>query len=282
MSKYLGRIFVFATVLLVTARYSAAQSIIIDPSIDLAKNGSSLGLLISGANLTSSSANTLGGPGHFSVGVSGTLSHPSFKGIQGGGSASSGSMAGILRLGVMEGTSLGPSVHGIGSVDLYLRLGKLYTNGYKSSDTGFWGMGTRIGILRNSILTPAVSLCMGYSRTGKFNLSEVIYGTHPGSGKTNISTWSIRCDVSKNFFFLTPMAGIGVNRNRIKGDSIVEDINNLNPDKIYIAPEGFKTSGSDLVYYAGVEWNIFLLRLGLELGRTGGETFGGLQLRLAI
>lgn len=282
MSKYLGRIAVVATVFLFTARFVAAQSITIDPSLDLAENGSSLGLLISGANLTSSSANTLGGLGHFSVGISGTLSHPSFKGIQGGGSASSGSLAGVFRIGIMEGTTFSPGIHGIGSVDLYLRLGKLYTNGYNSSDAGFWGLGTRIGVLRNSILTPAVSLCMGYSRTGKFNLSEVIYGRHPGSGETDISTWSFRCDVSKNFFFLTPLAGIGLNRNRIEGDGIGGEINNLNPGTVYIAPEGYKYSATELVYYAGVEWNFFLMRLGLELGRTGGETFGGMQVRIAF
>jgi len=279
--KYCRRLALLATVTLLAARSLQGQ-LIIDPGIDLATDGATLGVLLSGGNLTASSANTLGGWGHISLGISGALSHPSFR----IGNVSSGSVAGILRTGVLEGLDLGPIVHGLGSTDIYLRLGTLITNGRQSSGVPFWGLGTRIGILRNSILSPAVSLSAGYHKTGKFGLAAVIYGPHPGPREAEVSTWSLRCDISKNFFFLTPVAGIGLNHNSIKStDSGIRYQGGppgQNPFTKYFAPEGFEATGSDLVYYAGVEWNFFLMRLGLELGRTGGETFGGLGLRLAI
>ena len=259
-----------------------AQVKIIDPGIDLTTDGRTLGVLVSGCNLTASSANTLGGWPHFSVGVSGTLSHPSFR----VGSVSSGSLAAILRVGVLEGVDLGPSVHGLGSMDLYLRLGTLITNGRESANVNIWGLGTRIGILRNSILSPAVSISAGYHRTGSFSLAKVIHGTHPGPQDADISTWSLRCELSKNLFLLTPVAGVGLNRNRIKstrtGIPTGSGPSGLNPNINYFDPQGFEVTRKDLIYYAGVEWNFFLMRVGLELGRTGGETFGGLGLRFAI
>ena len=273
---------VFAVSMLITAQNVSAQNITIDPGIDLTADGATLGLLISGCNLTASSANTLGGRGHFSIGVSGTLSHPSFR----VGSVSSGSLAAILRVGVLEGVNLGPSVHGLGSMDLYLRLGTLITNGRESANVNIWGLGTRIGILRNSILSPAVSISAGYHRTGNFGLAKVIHGTHPGPQDADVSTWSLRCELSKNLFFLTPVAGVGLNRNRIKSTRTViptgSGPSGLNPNINYFDPQGFEVIRKDLIYYAGVEWNFFLMRLGLELGRTGGETFGGLGLRVAI
>ena len=99
-----------AAAMSIAAQNVSAQNITIDPGIDLTADGATLGLLISGCNLTASSANTLGGRGHFSVGVSGALSHPSFR----VGSVSSGSLAALLRVGVLEGVNLGPSVHGLG------------------------------------------------------------------------------------------------------------------------------------------------------------------------
>ena len=273
-------------VFLLAARSLWAQNIIIDPGIDLATDGSTLGVLVSGGSLTASSANTLGGWGHFSAGVSGAVSHPSFRGLQGGGHISSGSLAAILRVGILEGITLGPSVHGLGSIDIYLRLGTLINNGRESASTDIWGFGTRIGVLRNSILSPAISLSAGYHKSGDFGLAKSIYGPYPGPQDADISIWSLRCDLSKNLFFLTPMAGVGLNRNRIKSTRTGIDFGDgppdLNPNRNYFTPEGFEVTRNDLVYYAGVEWNVFLMRLGLELGRTGGETFGSLGLRFVI
>ncbi|MEA2063930.1 MAG: hypothetical protein U9P14_09555 [Gemmatimonadota bacterium] len=251
---------------------------IIDPGLELADNGRSLGVLISGVNLTGSSANTLGGWGHFSVGVTGALSHPSFL----KGNVSSGSVVAVLRAGLTEGMILGPGLHGVGSIDIYLRLGTLRANGRQSADTDIWGLGTRIGILRNSILTPAVSISAGYTRTGSFGLSEVIHGPYPGPRDADISTLSIRCDVSKNLFFLTPMAGIGFNRTRIEGAASANVPSGKYPYATYFSLAGYEVTRTDAVYYAGVEWNFFLFRLGLEVGRTGGETIGSTSLRLSL
>ncbi|MBN2288039.1 MAG: hypothetical protein JXQ83_01815 [Candidatus Glassbacteria bacterium] len=281
MLKKAEMLFLTASLCLFTAGSLAAQTKILYPEVELEKKGPVLGVLVSGGSLTASSANTLGGLGHFSLGLSGSLSNPSFKGSPRGAKVSSGSAAAVLRAGILEGATLGPGLHGLGSLDLYLRLGNLATNGWEEDNAVFWGVGTRIGILRNSILSPAVSLSAGYHRTSELSLAEVIYGPLPGPKDVGISTWSVRCDVSKNFFFLTPIAGVGFNHNRFKSPPGAAPAG-TNPAKVYFNPAGFTVSTTDLVYYAALEWNLFLLRLGLELGRTGGDTFGSLNIRLAL
>jgi len=222
-----------------------------------------LGGLIAGGNTSLSSANTLGGWGHFSFGVSGALSRPSML----GNTATASSISTILRIGAFKGLRLGPSVHGLGSLDLFLRLGRVNLNGLISEQSNIWGTGARIGILRNSIITPAVSVSAGYHSMGKMPFGSVWNPAIPATQEAEFSTTSFRIDVSKNLFVITPLAGIGVNRNR----------------------HAYWTNGikveqtkNESVFYTGVEWNFLLLKLGLEVGRTGGDTFGTMGLRLAL
>ncbi|MFH1070704.1 MAG: hypothetical protein V1794_13900, partial [Candidatus Glassbacteria bacterium] len=76
-----------------------------------------------------------------------------------------------------------------------------------------------------------------------------------------------RAEVSKNLFVVTPYAGLGANRNNAK---------------LRILGLGTERTETDAVYYAGIEWNILLLRIGVELGRTGDQTYGTLGTRLTL
>jgi len=218
--------------------------------------------ILCGGNLTSSNANTLGGWGHFSLGAKAALAHPSIMGT----AVTAKGFSATFRTGVYSGLNLGPAMHGFGSVDLYLEAGGLFANGRISEDAGIWGTGARIGFLRNSIMTPAVSLSVGYHSLGKMALGSVASSQFPVSQKNDLSTLALRVDVSKNFFWFTPGAGIGLNRN-----SLTHSLDRAE----------FEVKETESVYYAGVELNFLIFRLGLELGRTGGETFGSLGLRVA-
>lgn len=217
--------------------------------------------LITGGNVTSSSANTLGGLGHFSFGIHGTISTDPYKNFD----LSSGSVAGVLRLGILEGSRLGPTLHGILSLDAFARVGQLRVSGGESDGAGFWGLGGRLGILRNSILMPAVSVSLARHKTGELVLSDRIVGPlNPAHKKLSVT--SFRLDVSKNLFTITPYGGLGVNRVEVDNKTFV----NSDLDK------------TESVIYGGIEWNILVLRLGMELMRTAGETMGTAGLRLTF
>jgi len=219
--------------------------------------------LIAGGNTSVSSANTLGGWGHFSFGVSGALSRPSILGK----TATASSVSALLRVGAFKGFRLAPGVHGLGSLDLFLRLGRVNLNGLISEHANTWGTGVRIGVLRNSILVPAVSVSASYHSMGKMPFGSVWTQAIPASEETEFSTSAFRIDVSKNLVVITPVAGVGVNRNR--------RAHWINGKKV-------EQKGSESVIYGGVEWNLLVLRLGLEVGCTGGNTFGAAGLRLVL
>jgi len=220
-----------------------------------------LGGLMTGGSLTSSSANTLGGLGHFSAGLSGSVSTDPYGTL----SISTGSVSGVLALGILEGSSLGPAVHGLLSVDAFVRAGKLEVNGAGSDGAGFWGVGGRVGIIRNSILTPAVSVSFAHHETGEIGLAGRIFGSTLAL-PTDLSVNSFRVDVSKNLFVFTPYGGIGTNSvtEKRKGTTVTE------------------LKSTESVIYGGMEWNILVLRLGLEVQRTAGETIGSANIRVTF
>ena len=219
------------------------------------------GALACGGSITGSSGNTLGGLGHFSVGVSGTLTRPDIGML----TATAASASGVVRLGLLSGSTLGPGIQGIGSLDIYLKAGGLFVNAATPTSAGHVGGGVRLGLLRNSIIAPAVSLTLGWHKISSLDIkaSPLDFDAF----KAEVSTLAFRADVSKNLFLITPYAGLGANRNKME---------------LNILGLGTERTVTDAVYYAGVEWNIFILRIGIEVGRTGDETYGTLGTRLTL
>jgi hypothetical protein len=220
------------------------------------------GAIAAGGSTVGASANTLGGLGHFSLGLNGTYVRPDLEGDD----FNAAGYSAILRLGLLEGAFMGPGLHGIGSVDVYLKAGQMFANALESTDVGHVGGGVRIGILRNSITSPALSVTVGYHKTGNLKVIKTpLDQLNPPD--VEVSTWAIRADISKNLFVVTPYAGLGVNTSDVdvSGSGV-----NWNGDE---------TEG---VFYGGVEWNIMLLHLGVEIGKTGGELYGTLGGRFAL
>lgn len=219
------------------------------------------GALAAGGSPVSAGANTLGPIGHFSVGVDGTFVRPEIE----NNDFSAGSYSAIVRLGVLEGRTLGPGLHGIGSVDFYLKAGQMFLNAERPTDVGHIGGGVRIGILRNSITSPALSVSVGYHSTSGLKVF-----TNPVdilAPEVEMSLWAFRADISKNLFFVTPYAGVGFNSSDLE-----------------VTDSGATWRGDDTesVFYGGLEWNILLLHLGLEIGRSGEETYGTVGARIAL
>jgi hypothetical protein len=219
------------------------------------------GALSAGGNVVSASANTLGGLGHFSFGIDGTYLRPDLETDE----FNAGGYSAVLRLGILEGTTLGPGMHGVGSLDFYVKAGQMFLNGKKPTDVAHVGGGVRLGILRNSITSPAISVTAGYHKTGGLKIAKL--PTELYSPEVEVSTWALRADISKNLFVITPYAGLGINLSNIDATG-----------------SGIKWDGdeTETVYYGGLEWNLMILHLGLEIGRSGGETYGNLGARIAL
>lgn len=234
---------------------------------DYSNTASWFGALSAGGNIVSASANTLGGLGHFSFGIDGTYLRPDVDNDE----FNAGGYSAVLRLGITEGTTLGPSLHGIGSIDVYLKAGQMFLNGSTPTDVAHVGGGVRLGILRNSISSPAISITAGYHKTGGLKIFETVdlpanlSALNPP--EVEVGSWAFRADISKNLFVITPYAGIGVN------------ISSIDVSGSGVTWDGDQTES---VYYGGLEWNLMILHLGLEIGRSGGETYGKLGVRLAL
>ncbi len=219
------------------------------------------GALSAGGNVVSASANTLGGLGHFSFGIDGSYLRPDLDGDD----FNAGGYSAVLRLGITEGATLGPGMHGVGSLDFYLKAGQMFLNGKKATDVAHVGGGVRLGILRNSITSPAISVTAGYHKTGGLKIFKLPTELH--APEVEVSTWALRADISKNLFVITPYAGLGIN------------LSNIDATGSGIKWDDDKT---ETVFYGGLEWNLMILHLGLEIGRSGGETYGNLGARIAL
>jgi hypothetical protein len=215
-----------------------------------------------GGSVVGAGANTLGGLGHFSIGVTGTYVRPDLESDD----FSAGGYSAILRLGLLEGATMGPGIHGIGSLDVYLKAGQMFFNGEEGTDAGHVGGGVRLGILRNSITSPALSISVGYHKTGTLEVIKTPLDKL-NTPEVEVSTWAFRADISKNLFVITPFAGIGFNSSDldVRGNVTHWDRND-----------------TEAVYYGGLEWNLTLLHLGLEIGKSGGEFYGTIGGRIAL
>ncbi len=233
------------------------------PAQDLsleADQGTWLGATLTGGNLSASSANTLGGWGHLSLGVEARAANPRLSST----SVTSTLYAATARLGLFDGFRLAPWVHGLGSVDLFAKGGRLQVRDHAAETSAIWGLGARLGILRNSIITPAVSLSYSHYSLDELSLRRVILPIGQPE-RVEFCTNALRLDVSKNLFWITPIAGIGINRNRVES-----------------LDDGRAVLRTEEVFYGGVEWNLLLLHLGAEVGRSGGDNFGSVVLRLEL
>lgn len=143
-----------------------------------------------------------------------------------------------LSLGLTQGFSVAPMMGGFGAIDLLgsvsvLPLGLLNDD---FGDNAFaWGAGARVGLLRESFLTPGVSVSLMYRDMGSIRFGQVcegeevpvpgentfVCGGRPGDfGEIDfgLSNWSARAAVSKRLLGLGLTGGVGFDRFRTDAD----------------------------------------------------------------
>jgi hypothetical protein len=123
-------------------------------------------------------------------------------------------LQGDVVLGLLNGLSLGPVVSGVGAVDLLGSVSFIPAVSALGLSDPFVnvGVGARVGLIRQGLLLPGVSVS-GMYRT---MLSDFAFGElgDPGTGDpaeftASLSTWSLRGGVSKGILLFDLAAGLG-------------------------------------------------------------------------
>lgn len=121
-----------------------------------------------------------------------------------------GALQGDVAIGLFNGVSLGPVLGGLGAVDLLGSVSFIPAIDQTglSEDIINWGAGARIGILRQGLLMPGISVSGMYRRMGEVAFGSVDAGD-PAEFGTDLSTLSLRAAISKGLLAFDLAAGGG-------------------------------------------------------------------------
>ncbi len=103
-------------------------------------------------------------------------------------------------VGIFDGLDLSTTLGGFAAVELMGSLGALVLpagDGFVNDATGF-GLGARVGVLRESFTAPGVSISAYYKWFNRIQLGSVARGDDSEIGM-DMSLWSFRAGVSKSF-----------------------------------------------------------------------------------
>ena len=203
-------------------------------------------------------------------------------------------------LGVTQGFSPFPTVGGVGSLDLIGSAGFVFLPGGSGWDDGSVfsiGIGTRLGILRESFVLPGISASLMYRRTGSATFGDRSLDSDDAFVDLGISNWSLRGAVGKRILGVSLTAGAGYDWYSSDVDWGFVNPSTAGPSVIEVSYDGFDQSRAML--FGNITYTFLVLHLVGELGwqsgpemvpgplpdtryRTGGGFFGSLAARLSI
>lgn len=166
-------------------------------------------------------------------------------------------------VGVFSGFSPAPTVGGVLSLDAASSASWLFAPGAKGFREGLlgWGLGVRVGILRESFTLPGVSLSLVRRWMGSTAVGELDSGD-PAEADFEPTVTSVRGVVGKDIMGWGFLAGVGWDR--ISGEGKI---------RARVPPAGptGSASASDLVskrvvYFGGVSRTFLVLQLSGEAG----------------
>ena len=246
-------------------------------ALDLGRGG--LGAAASGGSPVPGSASTMGyrirGFPRIALGARGGLAQISVVNAPGafnpdGGSASAKTEGALLPLlhfsgtvGLFDGFSPQPTVGGVLSLDVLASAQALFppeNQGFQGGLWG-WGLGARIGILRESFTLPGVSVSATRSWMGSAAVGSIESGDMAET-EFDVNVTSFKGVVGKDFLGLGLLAGLGWDRMSGKGTIRAR----VSPT----GPEG-GASSSDLssrraVFFGGASMTFLILQVSGEAG----------------
>jgi len=141
-------------------------------------------------------------------------------------------LSGDVSVGLFPGFNLTPFVTGVGAVDLigsatWLPFSAIASDGFADDNPNFaFGVGGRLGLLRESILTPAASVSVVRHSLGRSQFGDIcpgetaleegvrrcLGGGDPGEFAFDLTNWSTRALVSKRLLGVGATLGVGWDR----------------------------------------------------------------------
>lgn len=231
-------------------------------------------------------------------------------------------LAATASLGVYNGADLAPGIGGFGAVDLlgsatWLPFNELggTASGDQTSDFAY-GLGARVGILRESFILPAASLSLMRHHLGRAGYGNVcpggesptappggacVGGGDPAEFSFDLTTWSARAVVSKQLLGLGAAAGIGYDRSHSDVRSAVRFVDpSVGVTRIF-RPEARDLSQGRWSVFANGSFSMLVARFAVEAGwlqggdalpeyrelgakfdPTQGSFFGSIGMRVAL
>jgi hypothetical protein len=203
-------------------------------------------------------------------------------------------ISGTVSVGVFPGVSLAPTLGGFGAIDLLgtatyvpFDLAKDGTFDEASSTTA-WGVGGRVGILRESLVTPGVSVSVMYRNLGEVAFGQVCPGTEVaifgdtdprrgcvgpddlGEFHFDLSNWSTRAAVSKRFLGLGLTAGVGYDSFDSDGEIAFRSNQTVacpgGTCTVVYRFEDLKLDNSRWSAFADASFTLFIASVGAEVG----------------
>jgi hypothetical protein len=194
-------------------------------------------------------------------------------------------------IGIFSGFSLLPTVGGFGSIDLLASYGKLSLSdddGFAgvddngSGDPSSWGLGLRVGILRESFTAPGLSVSGMYRKIGDYghDTDEFNVDFGPVTQFDNNRALSVRASVGKRILMLGATAGIGYDK--YYTDAIF--FPTQTPTRPPIVRREVETSATTI--FGNVSWTMLILHIvgegGVQRADGEGAVYGSLAIRLAL
>jgi len=247
-----------------------------------------------GGNPVSGTASTIGmrlpGSPRWSIAVRGTMARgdvPPLPPDAESETLSPWSINADAVVGLFNGVQLMPTVGGFASIDVLGSIGLLAAEDgpYTQDSRVTWGLGTRVGILRESFTAPGVSVSAMYR-----SVPDLESGTTMEVERQGVV--SLRGTVGKRILGLGLTGGVGWDRG--SGTIRVTYLEDGSTDAIVTVESD--ESWSRTSFFGNVSWTLLILNLSAELGWQGGgdapagahddagsgSVFGGLAIRLAI
>lgn len=204
-------------------------------------------------------------------------------------------------LGLTQGFSPLPTVGGVGSLDLLGSMGFVFLpsgSGWDGGSVFSFGIGSRLGILRESFVLPGVSASLMYRRTGSTTLGDRSLDSDDAFLDLGVSNWSLRGAVGKRILGIGLTAGAGYDWYSSDIDLGFVNPSTTGPSTLRVEYDDFDQSRAS--FFANISYTFLILHLVGELGwqsgpemvpgplpdtnyRTGGGGFfGSIAARLSI
>ena len=178
-------------------------------------------------------------------------------------------------IGVLQGLSIFPTVGGLGSIDMLASLGFAAPpegEGFDGSPIS-WGLGAKLGILRESFTAPGLSASVMYRSVGDVHYGdEDLVEDDAYFALDGMHGWSLRGVVGKRLFTLGASAGVGYDRYDSDVTIRLRD-GLLGLGEVEITEDSFRSDR--ITAFGNLAWTIVILSVIGEVGwQQGSESIG--------